>query len=63
MTHPEEERRETVDEVDVRAAQYIVAHQCITSDPPTRGHCAWCDAFFVIEDMWNLLTPVDEEKQ
>ncbi len=52
-----------IDEVNVRAAQYIIGHQCLIDDtPPLRGHCAWCDAYFLIEDMWNLLEPITEPK-
>lgn len=51
-----------IDEVNVRAAQYIIGMECLTEDPPIRGHCAWCDAYWLIEDMWNLLEPITEPK-
>lgn len=49
----------TIDAVDVRAAQYVIGHQCPAGDASKieRGHCAWCNAYWLIEDMWNLLEP------
>ncbi len=52
-----------IDEVDVRAAQYLLAHQCESDEPARRGHCAWCNAYWTMEDMWNLLTPVGSDQR
>lgn len=41
-----------IDEPSVRSAQYLLAHQCESDEPARRGHCAWCNAYWLIEDMW-----------
>lgn len=52
-----------IDEVDVRAAQYLLAHQCESDEPARRGHCAWCNAYWLIEDMWARIAPVEDQER